>query len=122
MSELAETLLPCPFCGEQAEIFKKKSSEGQKMVGYGLYRYGVRCTANLQCGGSNENATSKRNAIEGWNTRAPVAAPVVSREDAINAHTEMIFMDHTSEVIGWFNKHRKTIRILLEAAAKETTT
>lgn len=51
-------LLPCPFCGEKAEIINHRSGE-----------YAVECT---NCYGKTHRSVTEKLAIERWNTRKPI--------------------------------------------------
>lgn len=47
-------------------------------------------------------------------TQRPAAPP----SEVMEALTDLNFMDHTSEIIGWFSKHKNTIKSCLNAAAQ----
>ncbi len=65
----AEALLPCPFCGGNAEIITGPIAD----------RFGVRCTS---CGvWRDDRAKERLGAIYAWNTRAAQPVAVAPRID-----------------------------------------
>jgi hypothetical protein len=77
-SEARVTLLPCPFCGGDAEL-----------TGYRAPEFWVRCP-QYGCKASTEGFGSKDRAIAAWNTRQSATAPLdaqiaglVERNDAL---------------------------------------
>lgn len=66
MSEIK--LLPCPFCGGEANVCN--NIEANKKIINGNTRYAVRCT--LGCYAMTNKYKTEKEAIEAWNTRKPM--------------------------------------------------
>ena len=77
-------LLPCPFCGEKAEIIKHRSGG-----------YAVECT---ECYGKTHRSVTEKLAIERWNTRKPIDRIVEQLQEksteAVNAADREISFDY----------------------------
>jgi len=68
------TPLPCPFCGGNAIVWRKKDDSPPQQVW---------CCNSVTCGGQLELHEPGQNALAAWNTRA--ADPKVARLQAENA-------------------------------------
>lgn len=78
MSEIK--LLPCPFCGGEAEVFTSDE------IGYlGNDRYTVKCGSCI-CGTGHYK--DRQRAIEMWNTRKPMERIVEQLEEKKNMYTK----------------------------------
>jgi hypothetical protein len=72
-------LLPCPFCGGEAEIDRSTEQFDYCIGGpyttraYGYVVYCTQCSAGSHA--SNVPPSSREEAAKDWNKRAPVAAP-----------------------------------------------
>lgn len=130
----AETLLPCPFCGGEALVELNLNMRDCRI-------WGRKAPWHAHCikwGCSSRHSSDRDAAIAAWNTRTVAVrdkslsssltdveqAPVVSREDAQKAKDDIIGVlsdGHGRVIFDMSDDTFKTIRTLLEAAAKETT-
>lgn len=62
-----EKLLPCPFCGREAEIVRRETVEKGK---YKRAYFTPRCTSTYCCGRLTRRFTCKELAAYAWNRRA----------------------------------------------------
>ena len=131
-------LLPCPFCGEKADLkIKVGVIDGERAVS------AVFC---MTCGGSGAYAEIQEHAIESWNRRAAPVQPAGLLEEAMSAciearsaldylmgdtdlpeddSDEMTAMQMLSEVIARYEKEKtpsKTPRSMRDAVYNEGAT
>ena len=98
----AEALLPCPFCGEPAEIIR-----------HGAVSH-VRCRQwACGCHGSSTFEYSTEEAIISWNRRAPAAPVQMPEPDFIQRH-EDVCGDAVGPPVHYYNAD--TVRTLLASA------
>ena len=101
-----EGLLPCPFCGGEAELVQIAN------------RTGVRCTA-IDCAGSMRLPLPEEDAAALWNRRPPVVHGWPDREaveDALDVtlhRWRALDADKTEEAVRGFA--RESVRLLLAA-------
>lgn len=103
MSEIK--LLPCPFCGGEAEYSEHHEDNGGVEIYYREYHYYmVSCS---KCGLTMASQVDKEGVVRKWNTRKPMQEIVERLEEAkvciVDDYTEeyedMVFLEEAIEII-----------------------
>lgn len=79
-----QTLLPCPFCGSDANLDKYQNPFTNSF--FDLVVCGnEQCGIEGKCVYARGDGSSERQAVEHWNTRATVPAPIPGVQEAMDA-------------------------------------
>lgn len=85
--------LPCPFCGGKAQRFKAGLDERFSYADEVKYScnscsYGLAARGDTSKPGYANNSTVEARALERWNRRTPVAAPLIERVAELEAERD----------------------------------